>query len=686
MNPKKFFGELQRRNVYKVAAAYAVVSWLLIQVATQTFPVFEIPAWASRFVIIVLLLGFPVALVLAWAYEVTPEGLKLTDEVSPAASITRSTGRKLDFAIIAVLSAVIAALLLARFWPAPSPGKSDLPEKSVAVLPFENRSEEKANAYFADGLQDEILTRLSKIAELKVISRTSTQHYRSTPENLPQIARQLGVAYVLEGSVQKSGDSVRVNVQLIKGATDAHVWAESFDRKFTDILTVQTDVARAVANQLRAHLSAQEEQLIAARATDNPVAYDAYLRGLAYAVKPGLSAANSLGAQRHLREAVRIDPQFALAWALLSYVNSQSYLSLNLQPTEALREEARQAAETALKLQPDLGEALHAIGFYHYACRKDYDTAVRHFEQARRLLPNSSRVPLSLAFVARRQGQWERSEGFFDEAERVDPLNVKLLNQRALSYVQLRQFRRAVDKLDLILGISPNDIDTLALKGAIAQAEGDLPRAASLLAALQPNAESFTALEQQVYQAVLMRNTGAVIGRLRDLMATADPALGYINGELRFWLGWAEEVAGDHAAAQQTWRRARNELELHAQQQPQNFVILGDLALVHAGLGENERAIAMAEKAGAITAAQKDAIVGPLPLEVLARVLARSGDAQRAIPLLENLLARPYDGALACGMPLTPALLQLDPTFDHLRADPRFAALAEASSRPAAGD
>lgn len=680
MNPKKFFGELQRRNVYKVAAAYAVVSWLLIQVATQTFPVFEIPAWASRFVILLLLLGFPVALVLAWAYELTPEGLKLTDEVPPAASITRSTGRKLDFAIIAVLSAVIAALLLARFWPATPPGKSELPEKSVAVLPFENRSEEKANAYFADGLQDEILTRLSKIAELKVISRTSTQHYRSTPENLPQIARQLGVTYVLEGSVQKSGDSVRVNVQLIKGATDAHVWAETFDRKFTNILTVQTDVARAVANQLRAHLSAQEEQLIAARATDNPEAYDAYLRGLAYAVKPGVSAGNSLGAQRHLREAVRIDPQFALAWALLSYVDSLSYLSLNLQSTEALREEARQAAETALRLQPNLGEALHAIGFYRYACLKDYETAVRHFEQARRFLPNSSLVPLSLAFVARRQGQWERSETFFDEAERLDPLNVKLLTQRALSYAQLRQFPRATEKLDQILSIAPNDIDTLALKAAVAQAGGHLPRASSLLALLRPNAESFTALEQQVYQAILMRNTDAMVARLRDLLAEPDPALGYINGELRFWLGWAEEVAGDHAAAQQSWRRARNELELHAQQQPQNFVIVGDLALLHASLGNLDRAVAMAEKAGAITAAQKDAIIGPLPLEILARVLARGGDAERAIPLLENLLSRPYDGALACGMPLTPALLRLDPTFDRLRGDPRFAALAESSS------
>ena len=686
MHLQRFLGELKRRNVYRVAAAYAVVGWLLIQIATQVFPFFEVPTWGVRLIILLILAGFPFALIFAWAYELTPEGLKPTEAVAPGESITRSTGRKLDIAIIAVLSTVIAALLLMRYWPLTPKQDAGLPEKSVAVLPFENRSEEKANAYFADGLQDEILTRLSKIAELKVISRMSTEHYRTAPENLPEIARRLGVAYVLGGSVQRSGDSVRVNVQLIRGATDAHVWAESFDRKLTDVLTVQSDVARAVANQLRAHLSAQEEQLIAARATVNVEAYDAYLRGLAYAVKPGMSAGSMLGAQRHLREAVRIDPQFALAWALLSYIDSLSYLSLNLQPTEALREEARHAAETALKLQPNLGEALHAIAFYHYACLKDYDRAVRYFEQARRFLPNSSLVPLSLALVARRQGQWDRSEMFFDEAERLDPLNVKLLTQRALSYIQLRQFPRAIEKLDQVLNVTPQDIDTLALKGAIAQAEGDLPRAASLLSSLRPNAESFTALEQQVYQAILLRNTGPMVARLRELLTQPDPALGYINGELQWWLGWAEEVGGDHTAAQQSWRRALNDLQQHATQQPHNFVILCDLALVHAGLGDMGAAVAAAEKARAMTAAQKDAIVGALPLEILARVLARGGDAARAIPLLEDLITRPYDGALASGMPLTPALLRLDPAFDKLRGEERFARLVGASPVQGAGD
>ena len=291
-----------------------------------------------------------------------------------------------------------------------------IPEKSIAVLPFENRSEDKANAYFADGIQDEILTRLSKIADLKVISRTSTQHYKSAPENLPEIARQLGVAHIVEGSVQKSGDAVRVNVQLIKAANDSHLWADTFDRKLTDIFSVESEVAKAIADQLQAKLTGQEEQVIAAKPTDNPEAYDAYLRGLAYTLKTANTRPTPL-AHRNISEKrcgwTRSSP---LVGRCFPIVDARGYITANLQPTVALREEARQAAETALTLQPNLGEALLAKGYYHYACLKDYDTAVRYFEQARQFLPNSSRIPESLAYVARRRGQWDRSESYFNEA------------------------------------------------------------------------------------------------------------------------------------------------------------------------------------------------------------------------------------------------------------------------------
>jgi TolB-like protein/class 3 adenylate cyclase/Tfp pilus assembly protein PilF len=485
------------------------------------------------------------------------------------------------------------------------------PEKSIAVLPFENRSRDPDNAYFADGIQDEILTRLSKIADLKVISRTSMQHYKSAPQNLPEIARQLGVAHILEGSVQKSGDAVRVNVQLIRAANDSHIWADIFDRKLTDILSVESEVAKAIADRLRAKLTGREEEVIAAKSTNNPEAYDAYLRGLAYSLKALDTPANALGAQKYLREAVRLDPKFALAWALLSSVDARGYITQNLQPTVALREEARQAAETALALEPNLSEAVLAKGYYHYACLKDYDTALRYFEQARQLLPNSSRIPESLAYVTSRQGQWDRSESYFNEAERLDPRNVKLLNQHALSYITLRRFPEALRNLEKVLDITPDDLDTVALKAGVAQAEGDLPRASALLARLHPNADNTQALEIQVYQAILERRTAQIIPRLKEILAKPDPTLGYVNGELHFWLGWAHEVAGDQTGSQQSWRQARTILESFLKEQPENYLLIGDLALTNMGIGDKAAALALVERAIAANPIEKDAVDGP---------------------------------------------------------------------------
>ena len=619
-----------------------------------------------------------------------PEKLKRRKWKQLAAAIRPVTPPRLPgflLTVALVVSAIALAASVSIFLRRGSPSvaripaedgpMASIPEKSIAVLPFENRSEDKANAYFADGIQDEILTRLSKIADLKVISRASTQHYKNAPKHLPEIAKQLGVAYILEGSVQKSADAVRVNVQLIKAANDSDLWADTFDRKLIDIFSVESEVAKAIADQLQAKLSGREEQVIAARPTENIEAYDAYLRGLAYNLKTQSTPANVLGAQKYLREAVRLDPKFALAWALLSYVDAFGYLTLNLQPTVALREEARQAAETALTLQPNLGEAVLAKGHYHYACLKDYDTAVRYFEQARQFLPNSSRIPEQLAYVARRQGEWDRSESHFNEAERLDPRNVSLLTQEAQSYVCLRRFAEALRKLDQVLNITPDDVDTLAEKATIAQAEGDLPRAAALLASLQPNADDTLALETQVYQAILERRPAPIIPRLKEILAKPDPALGYINGELRFYLGWAEEVAGDHAAAQESWRQARSELEPFLKEQPENYILIGDLALTNMGLGDKAAALALSERAMAANPIEKDAVTGPAPIEIFARVMAQTGELDRAITALQKLLSMPYAGPLVTqNVPLTPALLRLDPMFDPLRNYPRFQKLA----------
>jgi TolB-like protein/class 3 adenylate cyclase/Tfp pilus assembly protein PilF len=599
-----------------------------------------------------------------------PEKLKAAYFAESAARRKRAAYLWLSVGVLALLAVI--GFVLFRYRRPPVTVESPVPEKSIAVLPFENRSPDPNNAYFADGIQDEILTRLSKIADLKVISRTSTQHYKSTPENLPEIAKQLGVAHIVEGSVQKIGDAVRVNVQLIKAANDSHLWAETFDRNLTDIFSVESDIAKAIADQLQAKLTGREEQVIAAKPTNNPEAYDAYLRGLAYTLKTLSTPVNALGAQKYLREAVRLDPKFALAWALLSIVDSRNYRTQSLQPTAALREEARQAAETALTLQPNLGEAVLAKGTYHYSCLRDYDTAVRYFEQAHQLLPNSSSIPEWLAYVARRRGQWDRSAAYFIEAERLDPRNVSLLTQHATNDICLRHFPEAVRKLDQILDITPDDLNILVQKASIAQAEGDLPRASALLAQLQFTADDLEGLETQVYQAILERRPTTVIPHLKEILAKPDPALGYFNGVLRFWLGWAQEVAGDNVGAQETWRQARRELEAFLKEQPDNNLLIGNLALTNMGLGDKTAALALSERAMAANPVEKDAVTGPIPIEVLARVAARMGEPDRAIAALQKLLSIPYFGALAAGTPLTPAMLRLDPMFDPLRSDPRF--------------
>jgi TolB-like protein/class 3 adenylate cyclase/Tfp pilus assembly protein PilF len=621
--------------------------------------------------------GVQVAIVNLWSDDV---GNRQLPQKFQALKKQRARVRWAEMAAaLLLLAGIAAAFVLISKKSAKS--TSIVPEKSIAVLPFENRSEEKANAYFAEGIQDEILTRLSKIADLKVISRTSTQHYKSTPENISEIAKQLGVAHILEGRVQKSGDVVRVNVQLIKAADDSHLWADTFDRKLTDLLSVESEVAKAIAEQLRVHLTGREEQVIAAKPTDNPEAYDAYLRGLAYNVQTVYTPANALGAQKYLREAVRLDPKFALSWALLSIADARGYITQSLQPTVALREEARQAAETALTLQPNLGEALLATGNYYHACLKDYDTAVRYFEQARHLLPNSSQIPALLASVARRRGQWDRSESYFNQTERLDPRNVNLLGQHAQLYIELRRFPEALRKFDQVLDIMPGDVDTLAAKAAIAQAEGDLPRASALLSLFHPPADDPQALETQVYQAILERRPAQIISRLKEVLAKPDPALGSITGELRFYLGWAQEVAGDHTAAQESWRQARSELERFLKEEPENFSLIGNLALISMGLGDKAAAFKLIEQAMGMISIEKDAVAGPIPIEILARVSARMGEPDRAIAALQKLLLTPYDGTLAQNVPLTPALLRLDPMFDPLRNDARFQLLVSGGAK-----
>ena len=389
-----FLAELKRRNVYKVAIAYGVVAWLLMQIASQIFPFFEIPSWAVRLVVLLLIIGFPVAVILAWAFELTPEGIKREEDVNLGSSVMRKTGRKLDFFIIAVLVLVIGLLLFQRLHHnVPTPVSSS-PEKSIAVLPFDNLSRDPDNAYFAEGIQEEILTRLAGIADLKVISRTSTQRYQSKPGNLAEIAKQLGVANILEGSVQKAADQVRVNVQLVNAQTDSHLWAETYDRKLTDIFSVESEIAKGIAESLQAKLTGREEQALAVKPTNNPEAYDAYLRGLAFEASYStyvLPEAVEKATDSYER-AVELDPNFALAWARLSRADALLYFNRH-DPTSAARgDAAKRALENAEKLKPNLPETLLALGYYQFWVLRDYGLAKTTFGRVSKMLPGNSEV------------------------------------------------------------------------------------------------------------------------------------------------------------------------------------------------------------------------------------------------------------------------------------------------------
>jgi serine/threonine protein kinase/Flp pilus assembly protein TadD len=596
---------------------------------------------------------------------------------------TEARSRRRRFALATAVGVLVVAAIAIGAWLYQHAQFSGQFERSIAVLPFANLSGDKEDAYLAEGIQDEILTRLSKVADLRVISRTSTQSYKSKPQNLREIAKQLGVAHFLEGSVQKSAGTVRVNVQLIEAANDSPRWADTIDRALTDILSLESEVAITVADQLRAKLTSEEAQIIAAKPTDNPEAYDAYLRGLAFTLSSGgFEPHNVVPAQQYLKEAVRLDPKFALGWSLLSSVDSAGYITATLPRTTALRDEAGNAAETALRLQPNLGEAVSAKAFYHYVFLKDYDTALRYFEQAARLLASDSRIPEALAFVERRLGHWEQSEAYFNRAERLDPRNLRIIGQHAVSYKALRRFPDALRKYEDLLNITPDDPQLVVRQAAIFQAMGDLPRASSLLAPLYSRADDDGAIETQVYQAILERRTASIIPRLKEKLSKLDSAPDEDKGELRFWLGWAQEVEGDHSSAHESWTQAKNELESSLKEQPESFPLIGDLALTEMKLGENASAMTLADRGLSVNPIEKDALHGPWSLDVFARVTAATGDHDRSIAALKKLLSIPYEGPLASHLPLTPELLKLDPMFDPLRNDPRFKALTESSAAP----
>ena len=671
MNPPKFLTELKRRNVYRAAIAYGVVAWFLTQLTTQVFPFFEIPNSAVRFVVIALAVGFPIAMLLSWLYELTPEGIVRTEDLDPveARSVQRRSGRLLDFIIIGALLLVIAMLVVGRLPFYRQTGES-ISQKSIAVLPFENLSEDKANAYFAEGIQEEILTRLAKIADLKVISRTSTQRYQSKPGNLAEIAKQLGVANILEGSVQKATDQVRVTVQLIQVASDSHLWADTFDRKLTDIFGVESEIAKAIADALQAKLTGGEQRALAVKPTNNSEAYDAYLRGLALEARTTTSPDDSEKAVGFYERAVQLDPAFALAWARLSRANAHVYFG-GLDSTTARRDATERALNTAQKLQPNSPETLLAQAYYQYWVRRDYELAKATFGRVRELLPGSSDVPGALALIARRQGRWDESVAYWEQTLVLDPRNTEWLALAAETYANLRQFPAALKTYDRLLDIVPNDPDTVASKAKIYQAEGNLEQAGKLLAGVNAQTPSFIAFLTKMNQLFLERQFDEAIrlihSRLTEYRDVSDIER-FFNP---FFLVLAQENAGDIVGARATAQQMLRPLEPLSQKDPDNPNFAQALSLIHAVLGQKDAAIKEAERAITLLPSGKDAVDGPRAEENLAFVEVLVGDKNRAIPRLQHLLQIPYNNCL------TPALLRLNPQWDPLHGDPRFQKLCE---------
>jgi TolB-like protein/class 3 adenylate cyclase/Tfp pilus assembly protein PilF len=543
------------------------------------------------------------------------------------------------------------------------------PEKSIAVLPFENHSRDPDNAYFADGIQDEILTRLSKIADLKVISRTSTQQYQSKRRNLREIAKQLGVANIVEGSVQKAADQVRVNVQLVNAQTDSHLWAETYDRKLTNIFGVESEIAKGIAESLQVKLTGREEQALAVKPTNNPEAYDAYLRGLALEAHTGYSNDILRKAIGFYERAVQLDPKFALAWARLSRAEALSYFHAG---DTTSPDAAKRALDAAQKLQPNSPDTQLALGWYECHVLHDYGLAKTTFELVSKMLPGSSEVPEALAAIARRDGQWDKSIAYLEQALALDPRNPEFLGGLGFTYAILRQFPMARQFYDRALDIIPSDPDLMAVKARIYQAEGNLPEAAEILSKIDVQSSSYP-FEVRILQSTLERNLVEAVRLLQARQAQFHFGSEFEKASNQTTLALAQRLAGDTAGAKATAEQARNMLEPLCRNQPNNFQFAQELSLANALLGDKDAALREAERAIMLLPSTKDRVYGPSSEEILALIQTIFGDHSRAISTLGRLLQTPYsDSILYSPVPVTSALLKLGPTWDPLRSDPAF--------------
>jgi TolB-like protein/Flp pilus assembly protein TadD len=679
-NKASFFDELKRRNVIRVAGLYLVGAWLLIQVASTMLPVFEVPSWVLRTLVTTLAFGFFPALIFSWVFELTPQGLKREEEVTPDQSIAPQTARRMDRMIIVVLLLALGYFAFDKFVLAahrepPPSTKQTVNKKSIAVLPFENLSRDPDNAYFVDGIQDEILTRLAKISALKVISRTSTMRYASRPDNLREIARQLGVANILEGSVQRDAGAMRVNVQLIETESDSHLWAESYDRDIKNIFSVESEVAQNVADALKATLLPAESARITNVPTKNPAAYDLFLKGQYLFSQLQNSAskdpvADGKAATEMYHRAVTADPGFAMAYARLSYL--ESYLHwYGVDNSSAVIEDARAAAEQALALQPDLPEAHLAMGYVHYWCHRDYAAALREFATAQASLPNDAEVMAAIGYVHRRQGDTARGVPEIKRAMSLDPRNSLLPREVANSYTALRRYPEADAAYARSLAIFPGDIEAQEQRAASLMYSGDMEAAARILAAISADTDPQGSVSLLRYKlAMTTRQPDAALAAIAHspdwLMTRWEHSLAPLS--LLQAQAWA--LKGETEPARAAFLKAEQELQTLLDKPHELADAQSYLGLVYAGLGQKEAALKAARAAVDLLSMSRDVIVGAFYLERLARVEAQVGETQSAIKHLEQLLSS------AGGETVSIATLRIDPVWDPIRKDPGFQKLS----------
>src|SRR5437016_2490775 len=659
-----FFEELKRRKVYRVAIAYAVGSWALAQGLAQVLPVFDISNSVIRVVIALLLIGFPVALVLAWVFDVTPQGIKATPTIAAGGAHRRRNVMML-VATGVIISAAAGFFLLPRA----SARKID---KSIAVLPFENLSDEKGNAYFADGIQDDILTNLSKIGDLKVISRTSVMPYRGHTSNIREIAKTLGVSSVLEGSVRREGNRVRVNVQLINANNDEHLWANNYDRDLTDVFAIQTDLAREIAGALQAKLSPTEKAQMERKPTENGEAYLAFLQGHTLFFQSIEDLEKLKQAEQLYERAIQLDPKFALAIA--RYSQLESWIVHTFERTTERRQKARTLAQQALQLQPDLPEAHLAMGFSLYYGDNDFEGALKEFEIAQRDLPNEAEGYLALGSIQRRMGKWPESNASLEKAAILNPKDSWVLQNLALSYATLRDFGAANKTIDRGLKVSPDNLGLWEIKAKLAVAEkGDLSvseKAFQAAKSIPMNDETKLRIAGGRVDVFLLERKYQEA--LQEAESLSDGLLSGIPQALcgKYYLvGFARKALHDEAGARAALLKAKDLVEVLLKQSSDSPDLHIQLAKVLAYLGERDAAIHEARRATEILPESKDAFGGPEITEGVAEVYATVGENARAIELLEGLLSRPS--------PVTVALLKLSPAWDPLRKDPRFQALID---------